>query len=181
MWEPRRLTTLWAFMACYRDSFTFIISIRIILRNEREHHGNDESHDFAKPSPSWLLAITEPEARARWISGVRTEGREILPTYFVCSQPHVAHLVSQIKLYAHTVRGDGQKRHAWTRRRRSRLPSCIPFQPLCLLAVLPTRPVAGEGSVTARERFRREVDGSIGPRSMASGQFSEHYSYLCSL
>jgi hypothetical protein len=23
MWEPRRLTTLWAFMVCYRDSFTF--------------------------------------------------------------------------------------------------------------------------------------------------------------
>jgi hypothetical protein len=23
MWEPRCLTTLWAFMACYRDSFTF--------------------------------------------------------------------------------------------------------------------------------------------------------------
>jgi hypothetical protein len=23
MWEPRRLTTLWAFAACYRDSFTF--------------------------------------------------------------------------------------------------------------------------------------------------------------
>jgi hypothetical protein len=21
MWEPRRLTSLWAFMACYRDSF----------------------------------------------------------------------------------------------------------------------------------------------------------------
>jgi hypothetical protein len=28
MWEPRRLTTLWAFTACYRDSFTlFIITI----------------------------------------------------------------------------------------------------------------------------------------------------------
>jgi hypothetical protein len=25
MWEPRRLTTLWAFMASYRDSFTFLI------------------------------------------------------------------------------------------------------------------------------------------------------------
>jgi hypothetical protein len=25
MWEPRRLTTLWAFMACYRDSFTIFI------------------------------------------------------------------------------------------------------------------------------------------------------------
>jgi hypothetical protein len=23
MWEPRRLTTLWAFTACYRDSFAF--------------------------------------------------------------------------------------------------------------------------------------------------------------
>jgi hypothetical protein len=23
MWEPRRLTTLWAFTACYMDSFTF--------------------------------------------------------------------------------------------------------------------------------------------------------------
>jgi hypothetical protein len=23
MWEPQRLTTLWAFTACYRDSFTF--------------------------------------------------------------------------------------------------------------------------------------------------------------
>jgi hypothetical protein len=24
MWEPRRLTTVWAFMDCYRDSFTFM-------------------------------------------------------------------------------------------------------------------------------------------------------------
>jgi hypothetical protein len=24
MWEPRRLTTLWASTACYRDSFTYI-------------------------------------------------------------------------------------------------------------------------------------------------------------
>jgi hypothetical protein len=29
MWEPRRLTTLWAFMACYMDSFTFFLSIRL--------------------------------------------------------------------------------------------------------------------------------------------------------
>jgi hypothetical protein len=27
MWEPRRLTTLWASTACYRDSFTFFTSI----------------------------------------------------------------------------------------------------------------------------------------------------------
>jgi hypothetical protein len=24
IWEPRRLTTLWALTACYRDSFTFL-------------------------------------------------------------------------------------------------------------------------------------------------------------
>jgi hypothetical protein len=23
MWDPQRLTTLWAFTACYRDSFTY--------------------------------------------------------------------------------------------------------------------------------------------------------------
>jgi hypothetical protein len=28
MWEPRRLTTLWAFMACYRDSFAFFYLLR---------------------------------------------------------------------------------------------------------------------------------------------------------
>jgi hypothetical protein len=26
MWEPRRVTTLWAFTACYRDSFTFFFN-----------------------------------------------------------------------------------------------------------------------------------------------------------
>jgi hypothetical protein len=25
MWEPRRLTTLWASTACYRDNFTFFL------------------------------------------------------------------------------------------------------------------------------------------------------------
>jgi hypothetical protein len=25
IWEPRRLTTLWAFTTCYRDIFTFLI------------------------------------------------------------------------------------------------------------------------------------------------------------
>jgi hypothetical protein len=30
MWEPRRLTTLWASTACYRDSFTFLL-LQVIL------------------------------------------------------------------------------------------------------------------------------------------------------
>jgi hypothetical protein len=31
MWEPRNLTTLWVFTACYRDSFTFTFT-RLIQR-----------------------------------------------------------------------------------------------------------------------------------------------------
>jgi hypothetical protein len=31
MWEPRRLTNLWAFTACYRSSFTITIIIIIII------------------------------------------------------------------------------------------------------------------------------------------------------
>jgi hypothetical protein len=31
MWEPRRFTTLWVFMACYRDSFTFTLPYSPVL------------------------------------------------------------------------------------------------------------------------------------------------------
>jgi hypothetical protein len=27
MWDPQRLTTLWAFMACYRDTFTLLFTL----------------------------------------------------------------------------------------------------------------------------------------------------------
>jgi hypothetical protein len=33
MWEPRRLTTLWASMACYRDTFPFFIYVVIVVSN----------------------------------------------------------------------------------------------------------------------------------------------------
>jgi hypothetical protein len=34
MWKPRRLTTLWAFTACYRDNFTFYyISVNEFIHN----------------------------------------------------------------------------------------------------------------------------------------------------
>jgi hypothetical protein len=31
MWEPRRLTTLWASTACYRDSFTFFTDYQLLI------------------------------------------------------------------------------------------------------------------------------------------------------
>jgi hypothetical protein len=35
MWEPRRLTTLWAFTACYRDSFTVFNRLSRYIWNTR--------------------------------------------------------------------------------------------------------------------------------------------------
>jgi hypothetical protein len=32
MWGPRRLITLWAFKACYRDSFTFFFILSDIIK-----------------------------------------------------------------------------------------------------------------------------------------------------
>jgi hypothetical protein len=32
MWEPGRLTTLWAFTACYRDSFTLYLTSLALSR-----------------------------------------------------------------------------------------------------------------------------------------------------
>jgi hypothetical protein len=34
MWEPRPLTPLWAFTACYRDSFTFTLLYLLVLIKE---------------------------------------------------------------------------------------------------------------------------------------------------
>jgi hypothetical protein len=40
MWEPRRLTTLWAFTACYRDSFsfTFYKVCKTIMQKHKKKH-----------------------------------------------------------------------------------------------------------------------------------------------
>jgi hypothetical protein len=34
MWECRRITTLWAFMASYSDSFTFFLPLGILMGNK---------------------------------------------------------------------------------------------------------------------------------------------------
>jgi hypothetical protein len=38
MWEPQRLTTLWASTACYTDSFTFFFAILNPSKARLEHH-----------------------------------------------------------------------------------------------------------------------------------------------
>jgi hypothetical protein len=57
MWDPRRLTTLWAFTACYRDSFTLPT-----LPNRRHHLDApfffffaQVYHDLNPALPSWKM------------------------------------------------------------------------------------------------------------------------------
>jgi hypothetical protein len=42
MWEPRRLTTLWALTAYYMDSFTFYLFLTLIYDTRRSEIGNPE-------------------------------------------------------------------------------------------------------------------------------------------
>jgi hypothetical protein len=83
MWKPRRLTTLWAFVACYRDSFTFIppapksakcpshaptniLHVACSLRNNRMcftpslfRHLKEEFNEWIRPArPPFLHIIT---------------------------------------------------------------------------------------------------------------------------
>jgi hypothetical protein len=53
MWEPRRLTTLWAFTACYKDSVTFLASynsaVSILFpepQQIRERVGDNDRHSI---------------------------------------------------------------------------------------------------------------------------------------
>jgi hypothetical protein len=38
MWDPQRLTTLWAFTACYRDSFTFFFLFLLPFQIRNIYH-----------------------------------------------------------------------------------------------------------------------------------------------
>jgi hypothetical protein len=70
MWEPRRLTTLWASMACYRDSFTFLhltetINILKVLIDVREmyfhwfYHVIEAFRSSGKRFLAWKGSITQ--------------------------------------------------------------------------------------------------------------------------
>jgi hypothetical protein len=66
MWEPRRLTTVWASMACYRDSFTFYLYLKTFKPREvtRKHmKGHPVSTDPWRNSKDLSSAI-------RWTSSL---------------------------------------------------------------------------------------------------------------
>jgi hypothetical protein len=67
MWEPRPLTTLWASMACYRDSFTLLVLGVEVFRAVA-----------MKNSVFWDITPCSPLNIYR-----RFEGSELFVTYFM--------------------------------------------------------------------------------------------------
>jgi hypothetical protein len=65
MWEPRRPTTLLAFMACYRDSFTFFFFTfcRIATDCRLDGSGSDSSPRPTEPPIQWVLGALSPGAK----------------------------------------------------------------------------------------------------------------------
>jgi hypothetical protein len=62
MWEPRHLTTLWAFTACYRDSFTFYLLL-LLCRIWGSHSGRSSIFwDITRCSP---LEVNRNEGTSR--------------------------------------------------------------------------------------------------------------------
>jgi hypothetical protein len=64
MWEPRRLTTVWASTACYRDSFTFFFTVHnykkkcfkgIVIETQR-HRNSDAARGYGI-SQQWSLRL----------------------------------------------------------------------------------------------------------------------------
>jgi hypothetical protein len=72
MWDPRRLTTLWAFKACYRDSLIFVLFLFEVTGEMRKLH-NEELRDlYSFPS---IIRIIKSR-RMRWAGHVARMGEK---------------------------------------------------------------------------------------------------------
>jgi hypothetical protein len=86
MWEPRRLTTLCTFTACYRDNFTFFL-IELIYPHSSVCK-NGSCHCLASFSwPAHGTSLKE-NIRRSWIKHVKTkELNAVIPTQQLLSSP----------------------------------------------------------------------------------------------
>jgi hypothetical protein len=79
MWEPRRLTTLWASMDCYRDSLPLLWILQIVGRSPWT---GDEP--VARPLPTQGSTNMEQTRTGRHVSsGIRTyDPNDVWPKIF---------------------------------------------------------------------------------------------------
>jgi hypothetical protein len=87
MWEPRPPTPLWAFTACYRDSFTFLNDLyvfmyftRISLKEESGGHSRTQKRTVTP----WRVRGTLPYSKEN--RGATVPGRSDATTDSVLSQ-----------------------------------------------------------------------------------------------
>jgi hypothetical protein len=75
MWEPRRLTTLWASTNCYRDSFTvsrYSDWLRVGQQRRQNSNRGRLIHFLLSTSCRPLLGLTQPPIQ--WVPGAFSPG-----------------------------------------------------------------------------------------------------------
>jgi hypothetical protein len=72
MWEPRRLTTLWASTVCYRVSFTFYPEEKKPLGRPRHRRGNNITINVKEIGWSGMDWIDLAQDRDQWKTLVNT-------------------------------------------------------------------------------------------------------------
>jgi hypothetical protein len=65
LWEPWHLITLWASMACYRDSFTFFIFMQSRSQQMMEVCSHLVFSYFTPEKKVWIVLVTGVDPRAR--------------------------------------------------------------------------------------------------------------------
>jgi hypothetical protein len=90
MWDPQRLTTLWVSMACYRDSFTFLLlctakvsyyihkSLQLYYAKSQINQTHMSTHIFKNPFRT--LLPFKPRSR----NPVRFSSSDFVCTYHKC-------------------------------------------------------------------------------------------------
>jgi hypothetical protein len=60
MWEPRRLIALWAMTACYRDSFSSVQHVDLMLSEDGQLIETCKGGEWSPSLPAALLPGKEP-------------------------------------------------------------------------------------------------------------------------
>jgi hypothetical protein len=108
MWEPRRLTALWAITACYRDSFTFTLPKLIGDTTLKMKETQPTETSVPIYQTTWRYALPPKNVIFKWQSHVREPGIDgrIMVHQLSTLYLHLRHIVhcNEIDNSFHNVR-----------------------------------------------------------------------------